>query len=456
MRPHHLLGMQSGIAGVPWPPIAKASNAQLLALVAWLEASQWLDTATLRTGQLRQLAMLLKHFESQSDWLRQRVAVCGHSVQELCQSLRAFAQFPVTTRRDLQRSGSEFPARLVPPAHQPMAPKKTSGSTGEPVTIHRTAVNQLFWLAVTLREHLWHQRDAAGTLAVIRANLKQPFVQPHWGAPIGSVFNTGSAHGMPVTVDATELADWLMRVQPHYLLIYPSVWKAVLEHLPDDRCLANLLQVRTIGETLSDELRRQTSEKLGLTIADTYSSEEAGIIAIQCPHSGLYHTMLEGLIVEVLSNDNQPCQVGEVGRVVVTDLLNFASPIIRYEIGDYAEAGPVCDCGRGLPTLRRVLGRQRNMVRLPDGRSHWPLTGFHDFGQVANIAQYQFVQKSLGLIEVRLVTSDGRALCTSQEQDLAGIISRWMKHPFQYQFVYYPQRIPRSASGKFEEFLCEI
>jgi phenylacetate-CoA ligase len=141
---------------------------------------------------------------------------------------------------------------------------------------------------------------------------------------------------------------------------------------------------------------------------------------------------------------------------VVTDLLNFASPIIRYDIGDYAEVGAACGCGRGLFTLQRVLGRQRNMVKLPGGRSHWPLTGFHDFGRVADITQYQFVQKSLDLIEVRLVVADGLALRAEQEQALSEIISRWMKHRFQYQFVYYPQRLPKAASGKFEEFLSEI
>jgi phenylacetate-CoA ligase len=448
--------MQSGIAGLQWPPIMKASNAQLVALVAWLEASQWLDAKALESGQLRQLAILLKHFERQSVWLQQRIALHGQSAQELCQSMQAFAQLPVTERGDLQQAGTDFHSRIVPPAHQPIAPKKTSGSTGEPVMIYRTAVNQLFWLATTLREHLWHGRDARGTLAVVRANLAQPFEHMHWGAPVASVFDTGTAYGMPVTTNTKDLVTWLHRIQPHYLLIYPSVWAAVLEQLQDTPSLDRLVQVRTLGETLSESLRCQTHRQLGISIADTYSSEEVGTIAIQCPHSGLYHTQDEGLIVEVLAPDRQPCKAGEVGRVVVTDLLNFASPIIRYDIGDYAEAGAACSCGRGLRTLRRVLGRQRNMVKLPGGRSHWPLTGFHDFGNVANITQYQFVQKSLDLIEVRLVIASEQSLSTEQEQSLAEIISQWMKHRFEYRFVYYPKRIPKSASGKFEEFMCEI
>jgi phenylacetate-CoA ligase len=52
---------------------------------------------------------------------------------------------------------------------------------------------------------------------------------------------------------------------------------------------------------------------------------------------------------------------------VVTPLHNFAMPLIRYAIGDYAEAGPPCACGRGLPVLARILGRARNLLTLPHG-----------------------------------------------------------------------------------------
>ncbi|MBI2727865.1 MAG: phenylacetate--CoA ligase family protein [Polaromonas sp.] len=408
-----------------WPPIVKADNAQLVALVHWLERSQWLDVAALQAGQLSQLAIFLRHFERQSPWLQQRAGLHRCTVGQLCQSLEAFRQFPVTTRADVQRAGTNFHSRVVPPAHKPTAPKKTSGSTGEPVMVYRTAVNQLFWLATTLREHLWHGRDSKGRLAIVRANLPEAFDLPAWGSPVGDLFESGPFYGVPVTTDTSALVAWLRLKQPQYLLIYPGVWHAVLYQLQGKPDLPGLVQVRTIGETLSDALRSQTRDKLGITIADTYSSEEVGVIAIECPHSGLYHTMAEGLIVEVLRPDGQPCKAGEVGRVVVTDLLNFASPLVRYDIGDYAEPGPVCGCGRGLPTLKRVLGRQRGMVKLPDGRSHWPLTGFRDFSSVANITQYQLVQKS-------------------------------MMHRFDYQFAYYPTHIPKPASGKFEEFVCEI
>src|SRR6202012_3802852 len=85
-----------------------------------------------------------------------------------------------------------------------------------------------------------------------------------------------------------------------------------------------------------------------------------------------YHVQSEMLIAEVLRDDGTPCAPGEIGRLVLTDLCNFGMPMIRYEINDYAEVGALCDCGRGLPVLTRIMGRRRNMALDPDGRMFWP------------------------------------------------------------------------------------
>ena len=145
---------------------------------------------------------------------------------------------------------------------------------------------------------------------------------------------------------------------------------------------------------------------LGLPIEDNYSSQEAGIIALQCPAGGLYHTMAESLVVEVLDEQGRACAEGEVGRVVVTDLHNFAAPLFRYDIGDYAEVGGPCRCGRTLPTFRRVLGRKRNLLMKADGSRFLPRAGFETFDEIAAIQQYQVIQHALDDIEFKLVSAE--------------------------------------------------
>ena len=126
--------------------------------------------------------------------------------------------------------------------------------------------------------------------------------------------------------------------------------------------------MRTFGEILEPVCRATCQQVFGVKVVDMYSSQEVGYIALQCPEHEHYHVQAENLLVEVLAEDGRGCGPGEVGRVVVTTLHNFAMPLLRYDIGDYAEVGASCPCGRGLGVLTRILGRQRNLLVLPDGR----------------------------------------------------------------------------------------
>lgn len=429
---------------------------QLMQLMTRLDSTQWLSEHDLEQLQLKHLRSVLAHHVKHSPWAAERISQDGRGLREITTSLEAWAQFPVMTRRDIQDqcASGRFLANHVPSSHLPCIEKKSSGSTGEPVRVVRTAISQLFWQAMTMRDHFWHRRESEATLAAVRTNFSEPVSETNWGAPVSRFFATGPFVGMPSNTDVPKLLEWLLETKPGYLLIYPSILQAVLDLARvQQRSLPSVFQVRTIGETLGEELRHRCREQMDTDIADLYSAEEVGVVALQCPESSLYHTMAESIVVEVLRPDGSPCLPGEVGRVVLTDLHNYASPILRYENGDYAEVGEQCTCGRHLPTLRRIVGRERNMVRLPNGQCYWPTTGFREFSKVAAVRQYQFIQHSLDCIEVRLVVDEGE-LSEEQELALSAVITRWIGHPFSYRFVYFEQSIPRHASGKFEEFIC--
>ena len=116
------------------------------------------------------------------------------------------------------------------------------------------------------------------------------------------------------------------------------------------------------------------------------------MIASECAaHRGM-HTMAEGLYVEVETPDG-PARPGEVGSILVTDLLNFAMPLIRYRIGDMGSwAAGRCPCGRGLPRLEHVAGRVTDFLVGGDGRL---VSGVH-------LATYVVAQRpSLGQVQIR-------------------------------------------------------
>jgi len=448
--------MTSGIPGISWPQLPHPDAAMLMALSAQLEVSQWLPTTIIAERQRQQLRVMLGHAALHSPHFGARLSAAGYSPNELAEP-ESLQRLPVLTRRALQSAGSGLFCKEVPQAHSPCSETRTSGSSGEPVVVRRTAISQLFWLAYTLREHLWFERDFSLPLAIIRAGGRQTGLvsQNDWGPPVSLFYRSGSAAALPISTDIGAQADWLRQFNPGYLLTYPTNLAALVDELRNrDISLPKLKQIRTIGETLSEETRERVRAALGVETVDIYSSQEVGVVAVQCPQSGRYHVMAESLIVEILDDMGKPCAAGQTGRVVVTDLHNFATPLVRYDIGDYAKVGAACPCGRGLPTLERIMGRQRNMVILPDGKRHWPLVGFQRFREIAPIRQYQLIQRSTELIEVRLVAD--RELSAEQQIRLGSIICDALGYPFRLKFVYFDGEIPCGSNGKFEEFRSDV
>jgi phenylacetate-CoA ligase len=204
---------------------------------------------------------------------------------------------------------------------------------------------------------------------------------------------------------------------------------------------------------MSDEVREWCRVAWGVPVVDTYSAEEVGYIALQCPAHEHYHVQAESVLVEILDERGAPCTPGQIGRVVITDLHNFATPLVRYDIGDYAEVGEPCPCGRTLPVLRRILGRVRNVLIARDGRRYWPAFGSRALGEIAAIRQHQFVQKAYDLVEARLVVA--APLMAQEEERLRRHVLSRLPEGFRLQIVYR-ENIPRGAGGKFEEFVSEI
>ncbi len=447
--------VRSGVDGIVWPPVPAGDAATIVALVARLMASDRLPPAEIEAAQGAQLARLAAHHARHSPAFRTRLAAARLSRGAL-DSVTALRELPPMTRRHLQDAGASFAATQIPAGHEPSGMVSTSGSTGEPVRLRKTAVCRQLWAACTIRDHLWHRRDFAGRLTSIRPTNHTFVEMEHWGNPVGDVFVTGAAQAMPGTTSIEEQIAAIDRFQPEHLLCFPTNLKALADRWTTrpEGIPPSIRHLRTVGAMLSTDLRARLVEMLGMPIEDNYSSAEVGIIALQCPASELYHTMAESVRVEVLDDDDRPCGEGEVGRVVLTDLHNFASPMIRYEIGDYAEVGGPCSCGRTLPTLRRIVGRKRNLLMKADGTRFLPRAGFETFHRIAPIHQYQVIQHALDDVEFKLVSS--QPLTALEVERFAATLREALEFTGRIRVAQSRERLPDSLAGKFEDFICKV
>lgn len=416
-------------------------------LQTYLRESEQAPPEVVRAHQAQQIDLLAGHAYASSPFWRERLDAAAFGTSD-----DWFSRIPLLTRGEAKTAGSALFALPVPPGHGNVCESATSGSTGTPMTIAKTDLALLFWDAITLRDSLWQGRDLSGKLAVLRVGIT-PGTAPSWGEAYEG-YGTGPSVGFDARQDVDTQLDWLQAEQPNVLLSHASNLRALaLRAIERNVGLPHLREARSFSEQLPADLRDSVREAWNVRVSDLYSANEVGYVALQCPHSGMYHVQSEDVLVEIVDDDGKPCAVGESGRVIVTSLHNFAMPLFRYDLGDYATVGEACSCGRNLPTLGRILGRTRNMLRLPGGRTAFPGFPLNPLRRLPAIRELKMIQHSLELIEVLLVLE--RPLARSEKVTLREAIRERLQHDFRIRLTPVSE-IERGTGNKREDFECRM
>ncbi len=435
-----------------WPAVINPRSTRAFAYLTQIERSQWQAPQAFAQMQAMQLASRLRHAAQASSYFAPMLAgrqITWQNAHEVLMSL------PLLTRTHMQTEKAGIHCK-APEDHGAVKTLRTSGSTGQPVEVQCTAACFDLRAALTIRSMGWRGLDLRKTFAAIRANVKtgtadNPAQYSGWGSHMSMIFHTGRAIGLPIQTPVADQLDFLHRFKPAYLLTYPSNLRALLDLSPEKppsiECLI------TIGETMHRDIVEDVKRLWNVPLYDEYSSEELGPIATQCSH-GSYHVCGETLIVEVIDDEGRPCEPGEIGRVVVTDIANFASAIVRYEIRDYAEVGEPCACNRVLPTLKRIVGRERNMMVLPGGARFWPQFGMRSDEALALVRQYQIVQTTPEHLDLKIVAA--RPLTEEDRRWLVSTIRKNTGHAFEISIEQVEGELPKGANGKLQTFTCLV
>jgi phenylacetate-CoA ligase len=258
---------------------------------------------------------------------------------------------------------------------------------------------------------------------------------------------------MGLSSDLAAQVERLVEIDPVYLYVYPSNLEGMIRVLErSHQRLRSLRLVFTVAEMVDDALRERAKEALGVEIADNYGTTET-FIAWQCP-SGSYHINAEHVLLELVDEAGQPVAPGEMGRVVITTLENYLMPLVRYDIGDYAVAAEgMCQCGRTLPRLERIVGRKFNLFHSADGRLFSPALLIEPLRLTREIIEFQLIEKTTDAYMVRYVA----------QQELSDMRASWIRGEFDRLIgspvtVDFERNIelPRTKGGKFMAAISEI
>ncbi|MEE9139345.1 MAG: GNAT family N-acetyltransferase [Alphaproteobacteria bacterium] len=382
-------------------------------------------------------------------------------------------RLPVLTRSDLQRLGKRLCPGTLPKGERQVWEYRSSGTTGIPAQVFRTATSAVFSnVALSQRQLRWFRFDPARRFAAIRKPVEMPpgrdgkpvlrdgtFHALAWQY-VGEYFQTGPFVGFGITNSIEEQVEWLARHDPDYLLS----WSNNLDHLAltirEQAGTASLRALLGIAEQITPGMRRRIEDSFGVPLHENYGLNEIGIVAARCPEGGRYHVHAEFCLVEIVDADGQPCAPGEVGRLVVTGLTNPAMPLIRYDSGDLAEVvdGP-CPCGRTLPSFGAVVGRSRHFAYCPPGTlarveavddaiDELPLA------LVRKLRRYQLHQFRDDSFELRVVAAE--TLSGKFEKPITAAWRAQVGGKGPPITIRQVDEIPSSPSGKFQKFTSDF
>jgi phenylacetate-CoA ligase len=200
------------------------------------------------------------------------------------------------------------------------------------------------------------------------------------------------------------------------------------------------------SDGLGDAARRLLREELGLTVLGTYQAVEAFKIGFECGEGEGLHLNVDLYPVRVVDASGRDLPPGVAGDVVVSNLVNDATVLLNYRLGDQAALlSGDCACGRTLPRLTQPLGRLDDWVVVDGRRVH--SQGLRTiFTAESAVLQYQVVQRAAHDFAVALVTTgavDEDALARRLEE---GFRSRLGEHV--RVSVARVDDLPRTSRGK--------
>ena len=282
-----------------------------------------------------------------------------------------WTKLPILSATDLKSNYRDFLPHELPASHGRAVRYVSSGSTGRPTAVYRSALSESALNAAHYRHYRAFGLDPRRDLAMIRAfdwtlARSRPLPADRSKIPWAAEWFAGGPVGVIKTLSVftpvAKQVEWLLDLGQVYLNTFPSNALAIARHVArNPGAKPRILAILTAGEPLTGEIRRQCTEHLGCSCIDLYSNAECGLIASDCPIGNVMHVQSELCRVEILDRNGKPVRPGGWGRSVVTPLYNFAMPLIRYDTGDLVRAAITCPCERNHTAIERVMGKPSSM-----------------------------------------------------------------------------------------------
>src|SRR6476660_8709096 len=385
--------------------------------VALLETGNWHARERWQQTQLRNL---LKHVSQRSAFWKKRIGENKPSDIEL-------AALPILTRQDVRDQFTAEGSLLRASDGIPTKLHATSGSTGTPVKFYFSSINGEYNSVRSTAQYFMEGLDVSHNRTRIKpadAPIKDGFTveeSPSYMGPLAPLIKSGAnKHIEYLNPDFKKLLKELRRNDIGYLVCAPRFLESMFS-LFDPIFLkeANTKMWLSLAQGVSGDMAKIFAD-LEIPIRANYSSEEVGPIGYECaacPEH--YHVATSNVIVEVVDASYDIDGVRS-GKVLVTHLHSYATPFIRYDLGDLACLGDTCPCGHPGPTIHQLHGKMGSIVKHRDGRVSPFRIRRTELTSLVNFAEYRIRQTGF---EKLVVEIGGRSELSGDE---IGAVTRFL------------------------------
>lgn len=357
----------------------------------------------------RKLKNILDYYQKNSTYYSK---YCGYDL----------TQYPIQTKLTLIENYESMivPANVIPQQKGKIFIQKTSGSTGNPLAMpqdtqkrfRRIAEIKYFGKKLGFNSHeklihlrTWNQWQNKSKDQIKRENII-PFDVKRMGEN-----------------DLKELCEIINKEKAQSIRGYASCFDHIYKVAKNNHYnFPSLKIIVSTSESLEDDVRAGVKQYMGCEIVSQYANEECGILAQERiptqPSDNKMYFNWASYFIEVLKiNKDEPADYGEIGRIIVTDMHNYAFPVIRYDTGDTCMLLPPDEYSNGYPVIGKLYGRRFDLTYAIDGTPIYPLAYGRILKNYGIISQWQFTQKDKYNYELRLVLRNNN----NQDNDLSDI-----------------------------------
>jgi phenylacetate-CoA ligase len=313
-------------------------------------------------------------------------------------------KLPIVTKEELKKNREKHLASNLNKNDLIFA--SSSGSTGEPFQFYKTKHSESFMKAAAIRAWSWMGYRLGDKYVKVSMNPRSSYLK-RLQDKMNNCLYLSSTQLTPKEFQRIEKK--IFEFDPHFIRCYPVPLQLLAQQTFEIRGAyqgKNIKAINTTGSTLNDDVRRQIENVFNVKIFDSYSCE-GGAVFSECPTHSNYHPSEEYAITELIADNLTNLDKDKPLRHISTDLHNYASPFIRYDTQDYLvlDDQKGCDCGRNLLKVKKIKGRDSDVLKTPSGKLLIVENFVAYFEWIKEVDQIQVVQEDINKIVIKMIVN---------------------------------------------------